>query len=284
MNKFISSHNFTSDPKVRLTVKTKLLFILCCLGMHAAFSQESFAGWYYSPVTNSNLVYRDVMGNRVSLNELRTRARSINKAIPSSVKFRYDQFLDGAVYYASGKRLDSLRLNYNLLNKEMQFIRGDQTLAIEDDPSLRYIRIGKDFYYHDLEKGYFKIIGATRIANLITSESLRVLKYANSEKNGQGKYPFTLETVSSNHISADSTFFQNEIVACSVKKDYFLHDSRDRIYPVSKNSFLKVFPGKSKQIEGYLRQMAQQKKPINFYSEEDLLQLMKFCNSLQSKS
>ncbi|CAN5590716.1 hypothetical protein BH10BAC4_BH10BAC4_11870 [soil metagenome] len=263
-----------------LAVKIQLLFILCCLSMYPAFSQERFEGWYYSPQTNSNLVYRDLLGNRASLNELRTRVSSIDKAIPSSVKFSYDQFLDGAVYYVSGNRLKGLKLNYNLLNKEMQFISGDQTLVIEDDPSLRYVRIGKDFYYHDLKKGYFKIIGVTQIANLIVSQSLRILKYANAEKNGEGKYPFTPETVSSNHVSVDSIFFQNEIVACSVKKNYFLHDLRDQIHPANKQGFLKAFPGKSWEIEGHLRQMALRHTPINFYSEEDLLQLIKFCNSL----
>ena len=257
-------------------MKAYLLFILCCSLSYSGLSQNSGVSFSTAQQSADN----SALISKKSLNNSLGPAEDINKAIPYSLKYSNNQFLDGSVYYLSGRQLDSLKLNYNLFYQEMQFVGKENKIwAIGEDPTLKYVRIGNDYYHHDLEKGYLKIIEASGTINLIASQILIVSKYTGTQKSG---YEITSsEMISSQYDSlTNSAFFQNEVLACTRKTTYFLLDKYDKIYPAIKKGFLRVFPRKAEQVEAYLDQMARQRKPIRFYKEEDLLTLMKFCNSL----
>ena len=255
----------------------KVVFLFIILS-NSAYSQNNGLGFSTAQLSadNANMIGKKSLSNEIA------PASDVNNNIPHSMKYSYHEFLDGSVYYVSGKHVDSLRLNYNQFYREMHFVgKDDKIWAIEDDLALRYVRIGSDYYYHDLKgKGYLRIVEAGKKANLLSSQILTVLKYSNP-KNGMENRS---ETFSSSYDSlSNTTFFQNEIITCSKKTIYYLLDERDRIYPANKKGFLKVFHRNDRQIEDHLQQMDQEKKTMRFYREEDLMQLMKFCNSLQSK-
>ena len=257
-------------------MKASLLLILCCFLSYPGLSQNSGLSFSTTQQSadNAALISKKFLNNSLG------PAEDINKAIPYSLKYSNNQFLDGSVYYVSGRQLDNLKLNYHLFYREMQFVGdGNKILAIGDDPTLKYVRIGNDYYYHDTEKGYMKIIEASGAINLIASQILIVSKYTGTQKSG---YEITSSEMISSHYDSltNSAFFQNEVLACTRKTTYFLLDKYDKIYPANKKGFLRVFPRKAEQVEAYLDQMARQRKPIRFYKEEDLLTLMKFCNSL----
>src|SRR4051812_47791376 len=73
----------------------------------------------------------------------------IKESVPDSIKFRYPQFVTGYVYFKNGK-ISRASLNYNLLNGEMEFIApGNDTLAIDDEVTIRFIEINSDSFYYD---------------------------------------------------------------------------------------------------------------------------------------
>ncbi len=259
-------------------MKAYLLFIICCSLSYPGLSQNS--GVSFS--TNQQSADNAALISKKFVNNSLGPAEDINKAIPYSLKYSNNEFLDGSVYYVSGRQLDSLKLNYHLFYREMQFVGdGNKILAIGDDPTLKYVRIGSDYYYHDTEKGYLKIIEASGMVNLVANQILIVSKYTGAQKSGYDITPSEItpsEMISSHYDSlTNSAFFQNEILACTRKTTYFLLDKYDKIYPANKKGFLKVFPRKEKQIDAYLDQMARENKPIKFYKEEDILKLMKVC-------
>lgn len=257
-------------------MKAYLLFILCCFLSYTGLSQNS--GVSFS--TNQQSADNAALISKKPLNNSLGPAEDINKAIPYSLKYSNNQFLDGSVYYLSGRQLDSVKLNYNLFYQEMQFVGKENKIwAIGEDPTLKYVRIGNDYYYHDLEKGYMKIIETSGPINIIASQILIVSKYTGAQKSG---YEITSSEMISSHYDSltNSAFFQNEMLACTRKTTYFLLDKYDKIYPASKKGFLRVFPRNAEQVEAYLDQMARENKPIKFYKEEDILKLMKVCSSL----
>ncbi len=254
-------------------MKAYLLFILCCSLSYPGLSQNSGMSFSTTQLSADNA---SLISKKFSNNSLGS-AEDINKAIPYSLKYSNNQFLDGSAYYISGRQLDSLKLNYHLFYREMQFmVDGNKILAIGDDPTLKYVRIGSDYYYHDTEKGYLKIIEASGMVNLVANQILIVSKYTGAQKSGYDIIPS--EIISSHYDSlTNSAFFQNEMLACARKTTYFLLDKFDKIHPANKKGFLRVFPRKEKQIDAYLDQMARENKPIKFYKEEDILKLMKVC-------
>src|SRR4051812_23148091 len=97
---------------------------------------------------------------------------NINSVLPTDVKFHYDKFTEGGVFFRDGKRSNA-SLNYNLLTEEMQFIApmGD-TLAVDNEATIRYIVIGNDSFYYD--KTYVQLITGNAIAKLAKKEALGI--------------------------------------------------------------------------------------------------------------
>src|SRR5690348_12561332 len=67
------------------------------------------------------------------------------KSFSDSIKFLYSQFVSGYVYFENGTMSRAL-LNYNLLVEEMQFIKGNDTLAIANESTIKLITVYKDSF------------------------------------------------------------------------------------------------------------------------------------------
>src|SRR3954462_8017796 len=98
---------------------------------------------------------------------------NINTVLPTNVKFHYDKFTEGSVFFRDGKRSNA-SLNYNLLTEEMQFVAptGD-TLAVANEATLKYIVIGNDTFFYD--KTYVQLISGNATAKLAKKEILGII-------------------------------------------------------------------------------------------------------------
>ena len=198
--------------------------------------------------------------------------------IPWKEKYRYIEFRDGNVFYASHKESSSIKLNYNLYLHKIEMINEQRdTSFLPNFEIIKYILLDKDLYYHDVNKGYFELLGNPNDSiRLVGQRQLRILgreEISNTDnpKLTTSKDSFSVEYFPLNHS------LPREKVTLSRTISFFVMDGNDEIHSATKSSFLKLFPKSKKQIEGYLAQMARQRTPIKFDEEEGLKKLLAFC-------
>ena len=112
------------------------------------------------PVQNLNLV---TSYNHIDLNKNNyygdLDVTDMDRVIPYDVKYSYAEFIEGQLIYASGNRSQLVKMNYNKLYGEMQFIDENRdTLLITSVDTISYIRLDKYLYqqqYYFLENHFF---------------------------------------------------------------------------------------------------------------------------------
>ena len=202
----------------------------------------------------------------------------LSVAIPWKEKYRYSEYRDGNVYYSSKKVSAPVKLNYNLLFRKIMVINemGD-TLAIANFDEVKYIRIDKDLYYHDVKRGYFEILSNPNDSiRLAGQRKLKILKRYVLGDAEKPQLTSTNKLFSVLYIPLNPTFNREE-VTLSRDVTFFLMEGKGDFYIANKSTFMMLFPKHKKQIEGYLLQMVRQRTPIKFYREEDLRNLLAFC-------
>ncbi len=191
---------------------------------------------------------------------------------PASNKvFRYPQFLDGMVYFKNETRSDA-KLNFNMLNGEMEFITptGD-TLAITNEPTIKFITIGKDSFYYD--KGYIELLWSGTVARIAKKE---ILKPGDKKKAaGYGQNSSTSSIATYNSIITDGSqltkMATREDLFLVKKTEYYIGDTYNHFLLANKKNLIKMFGKKQTAIENYLKE-----NKVNFSSEEDLINIMGF--------
>jgi hypothetical protein len=198
---------------------------------------------------------------------------SPNRVIPFQARYRYPEFRPGSVIYSDGKP-PVVKLNYNFLIGEMQFINPDgDTANINNEYTLRYVSIGKDLFFHDYKKGYLEIIADYQLVRLGLQQTLYITR---TETIGNNGYVATKElTTGATHVSYPIRISPFDAY---IGKDaaYFLIDQNDRIRPAHKSNVLKVFARHKKTIENYLDE-----NRTDFKNVEHLKKLLQFCSNLE---
>src|SRR4051812_1016345 len=124
---------------------------------------------------------------------------SIEKALGDSVIYRYPQFMPGSVYFRDG-RVSPALLNFNFVNREMQFIAPSKdTLTIANAITIKYITIQKDTFYFD--KVYIELIHGNTVAKL---GKLEIMKVSDIKK--EGAYG---QMSSTSAITTTNSFYSN---------------------------------------------------------------------------
>jgi hypothetical protein len=259
-------------------MKTTLFLTVACI---CSFSLN---GQNIIPIgsPDANMIMTDAFGSyRQVMASYRTLMEDISSVLPADVKYTHNTFVDGAVYYISGKR-SGLKLNYNLLYRSVSVIQNGDTVFLAYDPTITHVRIGRDYYYFDADENKFlKMIsyhkGNEKI-KLFANQYLMVTKFTNTTGG-----LFITKNV---HSFYDSThipyFYHNEAVAANKKVFFFLMNENEEVYAANRAGFVRCFPTYERQIEGYLLQMAKQGMRIKFYKKEDVIKVYDFCTALQA--
>jgi hypothetical protein len=253
------------------------LFLILCLLSSEAFPQVAIQnpGYVVGPHLESLdwLTKSNRSGGAIDYNHYDLNSNSysggdrdiaeIDAVLPVSEKYSFENFTNGNLIFSSGNQSQVVKMNYNLLYREMQFIneKGD-TLFILNSDSIAFVRFEKNLYLHTPQGDYFKIISGSNNLQLCSLQKLNLNKgYKTSNLN----------------VSVPA-----EYLVLSTKEYYYLINKGKGVkYEANKDGFQRAFPKYEQQIEGYLRQMARQKTPIKFTKEDDLIVLLEFCNSLQ---
>lgn len=186
--------------------------------------------------------------------------------------YRYPQFRPGAVVFNDGS-VTPARLNYHRLSDQVLFIapKGD-TLALAEPATFKYVVIGTDTFYMQ-DKGYLERL--THYVGVNLARKGTIVLAGRERKGAYGTYSSTIATDAKAYYSADGSRITHLQVDVNdiyrAKTRYFLSDRYNNFFPATKKNFYNLFFRQEARLRDYL-----EANKVNFYREEDLLQLMTF--------
>jgi len=169
-----------------------------------------------------------------------------------------------------GKKSPVMKFNYDVYRGKLTCINEKQdTILIQGDLAVKYAYIGMDTYYHDVQKGYFKILRSDTahvLASLVELQKHPPMKVANEGYGGN-----TNGTSASVRVTLSNQ--QDEVFERVTT--YFLIDERGLITKANKSGFFNMFSKAEKGIKSYMKE-----QKIDFAQEEDILKLFSYCLTL----
>ena len=227
-----------------------ILIALCCLEI-AAFSQDQ--------------------------DHYMVRAgQEASEVIPRVRHFYYADFQQGQVFYPQGKRSDVMMLNYNTLLQVMQYIdaHGDTLFIPEESNIFKYVKIGKDIFYHHFKEGYFNLYTRNDQFNLASRTRWKIQRRDMMVYNGYGMSSVSPGSTLSERRVGESVV-PNEDVAYVTESDFYVVGPKDLVFRANRAGFLKAYPENKEDIQAYIRE-----HQTDFDNQESLLELVEYGNNL----
>ncbi|HEX2607364.1 MAG TPA: hypothetical protein VHK91_08295 [Flavisolibacter sp.] len=193
--------------------------------------------------------------------------------IPKNEIVKYSSFTDGVVTMKNGKKATA-KLNYHYLFGEIEFINQKDTLSLDNENAIENVAIGTDSFIYN--NGYLQLIRKGKDHSLVKKEGL-ILTDKLKENGGFGKmnasYGQALRSISSRN--ALKQLIANETLVFTQVKEFLLIDSKSDLWTANKKNFLKLYPGKKKELENFI-----DTNNITFNKEEDLLRVFQYAETL----
>ena len=191
------------------------------------------------------------------------------RVLPTSYRYLNSEFREGFLSLPMGRTLKFPMLNYDLYYQHLTFINEKKdTLVIKADLAVKYAHIGNEQFYHDVEKGYLKILVTDSLHSLTSHVQLE-----------EGKLPVRPKDEgyggTTNGTSATETSSRNQDTSFKRTTSYFLLDQQGAITKCNKSGFFKMFPNKDNLVKTYIK-----KENIDFGEEKDNIRLFTYCLSL----
>ena len=185
--------------------------------------------------------------------------------------YRYPQFNAGRVYFMNGD-VSAAKLNYNLISQTMLFTTntGD-TLAIDNENTIKYITIEKDTFYYD--DGYLELVENYSRVKLAIKQKVN---FSDRKKIGAFGLPTsTLRTEGDDTFLGDRryNFTIAEDLVFKKETEYFLNDDSNHFLAINKKNLLKLYPKKKDNIENFIKE-----NNINLREEKDIKRLVQYLN------
>jgi len=185
--------------------------------------------------------------------------------------YYYPNFMSGESFFKDGTTAKG-RLNYNILNEEVEFIsaRGDtMAIAKEQMLNIKYLKIDTTNFYYD--HGYLRKLKENKEGKLAARQYWVVVK--RQKIGGYG------EPISSTAAIFSATFYHifgtftpnlvmQENITLAKKSVYYFGDQYNLFLPANKKNLLKLFPHKKNQLENYLKS-----NDVDFDKLEDIEKL-----------
>lgn len=197
----------------------------------------------------------------------------IIEKFPPSVRYLYPQFTEGKVINAAGAE-NSIALNYNLLTKEMQFLQGNDTLAIVKKKDVNMVVIEQDTFIYRNE--YLKRIHG---GNLVVLES-DAINFMEAVKIGAMGQPVRSSSVGDyNNIPyMTNLYFVTPNANLLFKRElhFYILASHGRLVEVRKKNVLELYPENKPEIQRFLKE-----NKLKYDNREDILKLANFLVKIE---
>lgn len=195
---------------------------------------------------------------------------NIMDVLPASEVFSYPQFTNGKVFLRDGSKTE-VRLNYNRLVDEMHFVgpSGD-TLALDNEKTIKYIVIGTDTFYYD--EGYLRLVSTGSLAKLGIQQIWKI-----SDTRQVGAYNTTnnslsmLSYISMNEGGRLYDLTVNEDIILTKIERYYFGDNFNHFVIADKGNLLALFPKEQNSISRYLKE-----NKVSFNNRNDLEKLIQY--------
>jgi hypothetical protein len=197
--------------------------------------------------------------------------QAVEEVLNNEVRFLYPEFKAGTVLFRNGS-FGASRMNYNFYDQELQFINGEDTLALDKGEDIRNIVIEKDTFYYR-EKQWVRHIAST--SNVRLGE-VKYLAFADMEKIGAygqemsssavGAYQMTISNVPKNIVA-------NQILTFVMTQDYYFGDRHGNYMVANKKNIGNMFGNKCPGIGKFL-----ESEKINFHILSDMEKVFEFIN------
>lgn len=195
----------------------------------------------------------------------------VEEVLNNEVRFLYPEFKTGIVLFRNGGMVAS-RMNYNFYHQELQFINGEDTLALDKGEDIRNIVIEKDTFYYR-EKQWVRHIAST--GNVRLGE-VRYLAFANMEKIGAYGQVMASSAVDAYQVTVSNVpknIDANQILTFVLTQDYYLGDRLDNYMLANKKNIGNMFGNKCPGVEKFL-----ESEKINYHSLSDIKKVFDFIN------
>jgi len=190
-----------------------------------------------------------------------------------SERYLYPEFTAGQVIFRQ-PAYSERKLNYNILNGEIEFIQGHDTLSIANTEDVKLVVIQEDtFYYNDVFikqiRGGYPKVGVRDIFEL-----KEVLK-----KDSYGVSSSGSSRISFNALPADGNIYKlkgNHDMVFERIREYYISTPWSGFISFNKKNVFLLYPGEKKQIKSYLKS-----NKVKFETEAELLGLAEFLASFE---
>jgi hypothetical protein len=191
------------------------------------------------------------------------------KVIPVSKQFQYPEFRKGRVLLSTGRHSEPLLLNYNLLYDAILLRETNGDTVWLDKTLVQYVQIDADYYFSDLNQGYFRLVTMEgRLKLMIMSRWIIIGKYS---LNAQWQSFETEQRPS----RVEDFYFPSQYTRFARIDSYFFKSPTNDVHKSEKQALTKMFPDNRKAINRYISD-----RNVDFTKESDLKELVAFCNSL----
>jgi hypothetical protein len=191
---------------------------------------------------------------------------------PFNERYRYPEFITGRIYLKSGVYSEA-KLNYDLLNWEMEYIRKKDTLAIANKKDIRLIVIVQDTFFYD--KGYYleQIHGGT--VKVVQKQYIKLKE--TQKKDSYGTSSSGSATNSYGMLPSAGNFYKltaNEDMLFQKTLEYYLSDQSGEFVQCNKKNIIHLFPQHEDEIKAYIKT-----NKTSFEKRDDLIRLSDFLSS-----
>jgi hypothetical protein len=196
----------------------------------------------------------------------------VEDCIPFEERYRFPEFTTGTVYFKNGSNIEA-KLNYNLMVKEMEYLKGKDTLAIANENDIQQIIISGFVFI--VNNGYLELIynGKLTVGEKQYFNLMDVKKKDPYGDIGSGAATDSYSSIHSNGHYYKLTANQDRIFQKVV--EYYLATSTSGFVFFNKKKVKKLFPQQKKAIDEYLKS-----NKVDFDSKKDLLRFAEYLDTI----
>ncbi|TPE42161.1 hypothetical protein [Pontibacter mangrovi] len=192
--------------------------------------------------------------------------------------YRYPEFIEGKVTFKNGTTTTA-NLNYNVFSGEVEFVKGKDTLAVDNLFTIASISIGDDLYFYDEDsKSLLQQLEKYKSAKLLVKEKYEVADI--KSKGALGSTPSSIAATSATQYTDKSQTYNLKSAdnyKFKVKTSYYLADLNDHYYEASKRNIFKLYPHAKSAANQYIKA-----NKVNFENQDELRALIQYIESLKN--
>lgn len=192
---------------------------------------------------------------------------------PFNERYRYPEFITGRIQVKSGV-YSEVKLNYDFLNGEMEYIKNRDTLAIANKKDIKFIVVAQDTFYYD--KGFYMELISGGHVKVVMKQYIRLKETLKKDSYGTSSSGSATNSYGSMPINGNFyMLIANEDMVFQRTLEYYLSDQYGGFIAYTKRNVMQLFPQHEDTIKAYLKT-----NKVNFDKRDDLLRLADFLQNL----